>query len=157
MYYLAHRFDEAVARFRKVLEQDPGTPVAHYSLGMAYEQKSQFTEAAAEILKSSTLGADPVAWMYNLGHTYGSWGKREQAARVLGDLMKLASERYVNPYYLGIVHLGMGEIDRTFEWFEKAYQERSEELLFLKVDPRLDRIRPDARYKSLVRRLGLPL
>jgi hypothetical protein len=75
---------------------------------------------------------------------------------MIDKLRELSSERYVDAYYTGMIHVGLGEIDRAFDWFDKAYQDRSEELLFMKVDPRLDRIRPDLRYKSLLRRIGLP-
>jgi hypothetical protein len=55
-----------------------------------------------------------------------------------------------------MIHAGLGEKDKAFEWLEKAYQERSEELLFLKVEPVLDPLRADPRFQSLIRRIGLP-
>jgi TolB-like protein/Flp pilus assembly protein TadD len=156
MYYFARRFDEAIAQYRKILGPDPGLATAHYSLGMVYEQTGMFEEAAGEFLKASTLGADPPAWLYNLAHVYAVSGKRDQARSTLEKLLGLAPQRYVDGYHVGLIHLGLGETDRAFEWFERAYRDRSEELLFLKVDPRMDRVRPDARYKSLIRRIGLP-
>jgi serine/threonine-protein kinase len=54
-----------------------------------------------------------------------------------------------------VIHAALGEKDQAFEWFEKAFQARSEELLFLKVDPKMDSLRSDARYANLLRRLKL--
>ena len=73
-YYFARRFDEAIAQYRKILELDPRSATAHYSLGMAYEQTRRFDAAAAEVLKSSTVGAEPPAWLANLAHADGGWG-----------------------------------------------------------------------------------
>jgi hypothetical protein len=52
------------------------------------------------------------------------------------------------------VYAGLAEIDRTFEWLEMAYEERSEWLTWIKVDPKLDSIRSDARFLDLMRRVG---
>jgi hypothetical protein len=58
---------------------------------------------------------------------------------------------------MGLIYVGLGDKDRAFEWFEKAYQEKTEELLMLKVEPQLDPVRSDPRFRDLVRRLGLPM
>ena len=69
--------------------------------------------------------------------------------------MDLMRQRYLDPYYVGLIYVGLAETAKAFEWFEKAYQVRSEELLFLKVDPRLDSLRSDARFVELLRRVRL--
>ena len=63
----------------------------------------------------------------------------------------------MDAYYFAIIYAGLGDTAKAFERLEKAFQDRSEELLFVKADPRLDGIRSDVRYTKLVRRLGLPL
>jgi serine/threonine-protein kinase len=155
-YFMARRNNEAIARYRKILELDPGAAIARYSLGMALEQKGMFEEAAAEFLKASQLDGDSPAPLSFLAHVYALSGKTGKARGILDNLLFPGPGRYVNAYLVALVYLGLGESNYAFDWFEKAYKERSEELLFLKVDPRLDGIRVDPRYKSLVRRIGLP-
>lgn len=58
---------------------------------------------------------------------------------------------------MATIYIGLGDTDRAFEWLERALEDRSETLLFLKVEPRFDPLRADPRFKSLVHRLGLPL
>jgi hypothetical protein len=70
-------------------------------------------------------------------------------------LKRSAEQRHVDPYHIGLIHGALGEKGQAFEWFEKALQIRSEELLFLKVDPKMDSLRSDARYTELLRRLKL--
>ena len=50
----------------------------------------------------------------------------------------------------------VGRRDESFEWLEKAYQERRQRLGYLKVDPVYDSIRGDPRYLDLLRLIGLP-
>jgi len=159
MHYLARRTDEAIALSRKSLELDPESGVTHYSLGLAYEQKGLFKEAIAEFLKAQP-GAYPWAYPQELlaflGHAYAASGKTGQANRALSELRELSRRSHVDPFFFGIIYAGLRQADKAFEWFDKAYQDRSEELLMLKVDPRFDSVRSDPRFSSLVRRIGLP-
>jgi hypothetical protein len=49
----------------------------------------------------------------------------------------------------------LGETDQAFEWLDKAYQEHSFWLPFLKVHPHLDPLRADPRFDVLLARVGL--
>jgi hypothetical protein len=55
-----------------------------------------------------------------------------------------------------VVHVGLGANDKAFEYLERAYEERSGSLIYLKVEPILDPLRSDPRFQDLVRRVGLP-
>jgi hypothetical protein len=61
----------------------------------------------------------------------------------------------VSPWGIGAVHASLGDVDEAYRWLEVAVQEKASGLLLLRVHPRLDRIRSDARYWLLVRRAGL--
>ena len=158
LYHLGRRTDEAIARCRKILELDPNTPVAHYTLAQAYEQKKMFTQAIAEYQRARTLdpNCDQDTCLASLAHTYAVSGDKRQALDALAQFMSLSRKAYIDPFYVGLVYAGLGDKDRAFEWFEKSFQARSEELLFIKVEPRLDSLHSDGRFKSLVRRIGLP-
>jgi hypothetical protein len=53
------------------------------------------------------------------------------------------------------VYIGLEDKEQAFVWLEKAYQERSNYLAYLKVFPILDPLRSDPRYADLIRRVGL--
>jgi hypothetical protein len=73
---------------------------------------------------------------------------------VLDELKR--SKRYVSPYHIAIIHVGLEENDQAFQWLDKAYQDGGPWLLYLQVDPRLDRLRSGSRYTGLLQRLRLP-
>lgn len=75
---------------------------------------------------------------------------------MLRDLEGLASRAYVDPYYVAIVHAGLADLDQTFVWLEKAYEERSFWLIYLNVEPKFDRLSSDPRFATLQRRLNIP-
>ncbi|MCI0392270.1 MAG: protein kinase [Acidobacteria bacterium] len=154
-HYLARRNDEAIAQLQKMIRMDPNFVVAHYTLGLAYEQKEMFEHAISEFNQAQRL--DPEGWAPPafLARTYALWGKRDEAQRRLEELKRIAEEKHVDPYNIGVIHASLGEIDQAFAWLDKAYRIKSEELLMIKVDPRLENLRSDPRFNDLVRRLNL--
>jgi hypothetical protein len=66
-------------------------------------------------------------------------------------------EQYVSPFYVALVLTGLRESEKALDWLDKGYQDRSNPLIFLKVDPELDPLRSDPRFQDLQRRIGLPL
>ena len=88
--------------------------------------------------------------------TYGLLGKRSEAEVVLGQLRELSRRKYVSSYLPAKVYAALGEKDKAFAALDRAMEERSDWLGFVKVDPCLDPLRTDARFQQLLRGLRLP-
>ncbi len=153
-FLYSRQYDRAIAQLQETLDLDPDFWPAHLFLGWAYEQKGLFTEAIAILRNASTLDGNPRT-LASLGHAYAVAGQKGLAQKVLRDLIELSNVGYVSPYYIAGIHLGLREKDLTFTWLEKAYEDRSEWLVWLKVDPRFDSLRQDPRLADLLRRVGL--
>lgn len=153
--YWSRRYDEAIVEFRRTLELDLSFALAHVLLGQAYAQKGMFDEAIAELSTAEELDNTPRARAI-LGYTLAVAGRRDEAARILSELQDLESQKYVAPYFRVLIYTALGEREQALEWLEKAYEERSEWLVWLKVDPKLDSLRSDPRFADLVQRVGLP-
>jgi TolB-like protein/tetratricopeptide (TPR) repeat protein len=153
LYHL-RRFDEAAAASRRVLRVQPDFAVAHWNLGLALTQLGSFDEAIAELQKAVQLGNGNPVFLATLGHTYGVAGRRGDALRVLGELSALAEQRYVSPAEFVFVHVGLGQKEEAFEALGRAYAQRSDMFVNLRVDPRLDPLRSDPRFQDLLRRMG---
>jgi hypothetical protein len=69
--------------------------------------------------------------------------------------MNASNVRYVAPSWMAIVNLALGDKNQAFFWLDKSYQDRSEHMLYLKVEPLMDPIRDDPRFAALVKRVGL--
>ncbi|MGH9855010.1 MAG: TPR end-of-group domain-containing protein, partial [Blastocatellia bacterium] len=152
------QYEPAAKQLLKTIELDPNYVTARLYLGFVYEQQKGMNEAAiAEFGKAVALsgaGRRPVMEAA-LGHAYAAAGKRAEAQRALDGLKVAAERRYISPYSIAIIYSGLGDKEQAFTWLNRAYQERDNWLIYLKVEPRLDPLRSDARFSDLLRQIGL--
>jgi len=154
--YLARRFDEAIEQCRKTLELDPSFTPVHGTLAEVYSAKGMYREALAEYEEYSALsGGSPRSTAF-VGYAHARLGQRSQAFRVLEQLRAASKQKYVPALSFAIVYVGLGEKEQAFLWLEKAYDERTNSLAYLKVQATWDPLRSDPRFADLVRRIGLP-
>lgn len=155
LLYYTRRYDRAMEHFRKMLEMEPDFYATHSNLGGVYEQKGMYGEAIAEFEKALALD-DSLPTRAWLGHAYALAGKTAAAHEVIEDLKGRPQSHYVSSYDIAMIYVGLGDVGQAFAWLEKAYEDRSDSLLWLKIDPRLDSIRGDPRLTELMERVGLP-
>ena len=156
-FYYTRRFEEAAAASRKVLEMDGTFALGHFWLGVARAAKGAYDEAIAEYESFAASMGGSTRALALVGNARARAGNREAAHGILGELRTLAARRHVPAYHFALVHIGLGERDFAFEWLERAYVERSDQLAYLAVEPLFDPLRADPRLDALVRRLDLPL
>jgi len=152
--YFSGHYDEALKELAEVLQVDPTLSTAHWGVGLTYEQKGMEKEAIAALLKA-TSASKSLNLQASLGHAYAQFGKREQARQILEMLKERSRQGYVPSYYFVLVYAALGEKDLAFESLERAYQERSTVLAYLRLDPRLASLRSDPRFGNLLARLGV--
>jgi len=148
-YLYGRQYDLAIKHFRKTLEMDPNYGLTHWYLGLCYEQKAMYPEAAAELGKAEELLKGNMILHGDLGHLYAVSGKRNEAQKILDELQKSSKQQYDWPYQIALIYVGLGEKDRALEWLQKAYEARSDWLIYLKVEPRLDSLHSDPRFERV--------
>ena len=154
--YYARRYDAALEQYAKLLAIDPTFARVHFDIGLTHVQLGHFTRAIEEIRKGIDLLEYNPGLLATLGYAYARAGDRPEAERILAELQALSKRQYVSPYSTALVHLGLGDIDATFDWLEQSLALREDALVSLRVNPRLDPVRADPRFGSLLARIGLP-
>ena len=155
--YQSRNYDQAIDQFQKTLELDPNFPPPHTYLPAAYEQKGMFEEAIAGFQRAITVtnGTDNTLTVAGLAHAYAASGRKTEARKLLAKLQKQSERSYVPAHDVALVYTGLQEKENAFKWLNKAYEERSFNLAYLKMEPRFDPLRSDPRFADLLRRIGL--
>jgi tetratricopeptide (TPR) repeat protein len=155
VHYYARRYDQANEQLQKMQELDPNFWPAHWFLGWSYLAQRRYEEAIGEFEQAKALSGESTGMKIELAHAYAVSGRRGEAQKIVGELMERSKQSYVSPYGIATIYVGLGEKDQAFIWLQKAYQERTWDLVYLKVDPKLDSLRADPRLTDLLRQLGL--
>ena len=153
--YYARQYAAAIDQCQKALTMDSGFVPAHVALGRAYQQKGMLPEAIAEFRKALDVSQGDTNELAGLGEGYAVSHQETEARKILAELKDRSQQTYVQPMWIAVIHLGLGEKDQAFDWIEKAYEDRSAWLVYLKVDPLFDSLRSDPRFVDLLRRVGL--
>jgi TolB-like protein/Tfp pilus assembly protein PilF len=153
--YFARQYDEAVKQYSRTLEMDAEFVPAHFFLGLAYAQQSKYEKALAELQLASKLFGRSTLFMQAQAYTLGLSGRRYEAETILNGLETVAEKEYVSPYFTAVAYAGLGDMDRVFEWLDRACEQRDIWMVFLKVDPIWDDLRPEPMFAALLKRVGL--
>ncbi len=154
--YMARQYDQAIEQLRNTIEMDPNFALSHLVLGQAYEQKKSYDQAVAEFQKAASISHDSVPAIPALGHAYAIAGRKPETQNALDQLLEKSKKQYVSPFYVAIVYAGLNDNEQALDWLEKAYEDRSNGIVFLKVDPQRDALRSNPRFQNLLKRLALP-
>ena len=149
-------YDAAIEKLNVSLAMNPNFGLAHLWLGRVYQEKKMFKESIAEYKIGLQMTMQwPVAFAA-LGNVYGLSGDKKEAKNILDTLNLLSARRFVTSYGVALVYAALNEKDEAFQWLNKAYDERSHWLVWLRTDPRWINIRSDKRFAALVNKVGLP-
>jgi TolB-like protein/Tfp pilus assembly protein PilF len=151
----ARRYDEAIAQYRRVLVRDPNFSYAHLALGRAYGAKGMYAEAIAEARTSIELNNGSAAKGF-LGLWLAKSGKRDETVKLLADLKQESTRNYVQGITLALIYIALGDKEEALNHLEKNMSSRAETASSYAVNPELDELRSEPRFKEMLKRMNLP-
>jgi serine/threonine protein kinase/tetratricopeptide (TPR) repeat protein len=154
-YCLKREWTRAIEQCRNALELDPQYLTAHTFLGHCYVHIGRYDDAIRAMETQAQLAGRSSFALGNLGWVYALTGRAKEASKRIGELQERAQKTYVPPWSFAIIYLGLAEMDRAFDWFEKAIDERDPLMLHFHVHPNYDPLRTHARYSALLREMNL--
>ncbi|HKZ79701.1 MAG TPA: tetratricopeptide repeat protein [Pyrinomonadaceae bacterium] len=153
VYMYARQLDGALEQARKTSDLDPAFVIGKSWLCFALNAKGMYAESLA--VSEKTLQTDFLL-LPQVSYAYAKMGRRQQAKEIINRWKEIERSEYVLNYWIAVVYAALGEKDAAFAELEKAYQARDFFFHRLKVDPFMDPLRDDPRYKEMLKRLNLP-
>jgi serine/threonine protein kinase/tetratricopeptide (TPR) repeat protein len=154
--YFARRFDEAISSLLKSVERDPASVYNTMWLGVVSAEGGQYEEGVKYLERASQVNEEYAFPFSHLGWAYAQMGEREKALDLIARLESLAARAYVPPTAIILIYIALGEIDKAFDHFEEAFRVRDAFLVWTKVAPSIDPVRPDPRFQALIEKMGFP-
>lgn len=153
--FWARRYEEAVEELERLLADDPVHSSAHYFLGRCYAEQGRFRKALEALEEAHRLSPRNVNVSGALGYLHARSGRRSEARRHLRELEHLSRRGYPLATHIASIHTAWGDFDSALRWLQTAYETREGPLVWLRVDPRFDPLRSEARFKALLRGMKL--
>jgi len=153
--YMARKYDQAIQQLQATIEMDPSFALPHIVLGQSLAEKGMYAQATTELQKASSLSRNSAPSLAALARVQAISGHSAEARAALEQLQKQAHQQYVSPFYIAQVYSGLGDSNKAASYLEQAFNDRSNSMIFLRVDPEFDSVRSNPRFQKLLQRLQL--
>jgi serine/threonine-protein kinase len=153
--YYARRYEEAIARYRRTLELDPGYRWARFNIGRTLQEMGRHDEAirtfeGAHRDAGMSLEVSPM-----LAYAWAAAGQRARTEAMMPGILEWWRAGHVSPYSVANIYVALGDHDQAITWLERALEDRDRMMVSLGIHPRLDPLRGDPRFASLLERMNL--
>ncbi len=155
LFYLARYYDRAVEELTKAVELDPHHSLATFYLGLAHLECGRYEEALVLVMRAAEMNMNAGFFVQGIAYVHASAGRQDLARGILAKVDEIRTKTYTSPVYQAFINCRLGDTDRAFEWFDKAFEDGDHWLEFIKVWPGVDPVRTDARYAALIEKLKL--
>jgi tetratricopeptide (TPR) repeat protein len=153
-YCLKREWNRAIEQCRNALELDPQCWV-YMLLGSCYFHIGKHDDAIRAMeTQAQVLGRSSFA-LGSLGWAYASTGRTGEALKLLEELQERAEKQYTPSWSFAVIYQGLGEMDKAFDWFERAVDEHEPLMLHIDVHPNYDPLHTHPRYPALLRKMNL--
>jgi adenylate cyclase len=155
-YGLLRDYPRLIEASKRALLLDPNDWWQHYELGVGYEGVGKAQQAIPEYQNAIEFAGDSQVASIAMAHAYAALGKKAEAEKILRNLERESKRSATLPYAMATIYAGLGENDKAFEFLEKAYAQKSLDIISsLKSAFLLDNLRLDPRFEDMLRRIGL--
>jgi len=152
--YFSRRYKEAISHFAQSVEAEPSFDLGYVYLGRAYVHSGKTDQGIAALRQAVALSGGRPVTIGALSHCLAVVGQTAEAIQLVDDLIERAKSRYVSPYYIARIFAGLGDRKKAMQWLECAFEDRSNQLVVLMLDPAWDGFRDSSQLIDLARRVG---
>ena len=157
--YLLHatrQFEPAVEQFHRAVDLDPTYWLPYWFLSITYALTGRLDNAVAVAEKARELSGGHALTVGLLGRCYGLTGRTADARQLLEELEVRCRSSYVPPSSIGMIHRGLGNMEKGLEWFARAVEGHDPNVVVsLKTEPSYDDFRSHPAYQTLLRKMNL--
>ena len=155
-YYYARRYGESLETMKQAIDLNPHAAIAELYISLPLIMHRKYEEVYDRIQRAITeIGRDHSELLGALGVVEVFRGNHDSALNILEEFQKMSETGRVSCMFGCMLCTVLDKIDEAFIWLEKGLKSHDHLLIFLQVEPLLDRLRSDERYRDYLYRIGL--
>jgi TolB-like protein/Tfp pilus assembly protein PilF len=151
----ARAYDRAVHELKSILALDPSFQFARLELARLLELMGEPDAVEIELAAREKLGTSPSV-IAEAREALRAGGAQQARRLLLKHYLRASERQFVSPWIIAECYLRLDDFEAALVWLDRAYAERSRDLVHLRVNPVVDPLRSDPRYTRLVERIGIP-
>ena len=145
--YYRGDYENAMVHYREAMAKDPHSPVPYWGLGKTLSLQGKYGEAVKVMRQFKPAnGFEPPLLTAEIGYALGREGRTTEAQQEIATLREESKSAFVDPYFVSLIYLGMGDEQLTLQWLNRAYVVRSPFLISISTEPK---------WKAIIERPGL--
>jgi TolB-like protein/Tfp pilus assembly protein PilF len=152
--FAARDTEGAIQFAREAIIIDPEFWIGHFQLAQALVELQDYGRALESLTQASRFSGGNSKTLSLRGYLLGRTTESAEALDILRTLETVSRDRYIPPYAMALIHIGLGHSDAAFEWLLRAFDAHDVHLAFLTIDPKWDPMRNETRFNDLVKRCG---
>jgi tetratricopeptide (TPR) repeat protein len=154
LYIYAGKKDLALEQAKKITALEQNHLTAKIWLARAYVANEMFAEAE-RLMKDLMVSESNQSLHWVLGYVYAKTGRVREAEGVIAKLNELSKKQHVDRYIIASLYAALGDKDKAFPELEKSLEDRDWGIQRIRMDPYINPLRDDPRYKDIIRRMGM--
>lgn len=152
--FMARDVDLAIRYAREAIVIDPEFWIGHFQLAQAYVELQDYDRALEALTNAGRFSGGNSKALSLRGYLLAKCSNSAAALDTLSTFEAAARDRYVPPYAMALIELGLGRGDSALEWLDRAYDVHDVHLVYLPTDPKWDPMRNESRFNDLIKRCG---
>ena len=149
-HYMARSYADALTQAEQVVRMEPGFHWGYFFAGWALERLGRGSEAVTALKDAVRSSSNNPVMLAGLGHALAANQDQKEALKIARQLERLRGDKGLFAYEIGVIHATLDDDEKAYGWLTRAVQERSGWIAYLRVDPRLDRLHDDPRFRNLL-------
>jgi TolB-like protein/class 3 adenylate cyclase/Tfp pilus assembly protein PilF len=155
IYIYAKQYTKADEQLQQALKVHPNHSLILHNIGELYIAQGRYAEAI-EPLNQSAIMSVSAHYEAMLGYAYARANQKEDAMKILNNLMNRSDSILVSGFNLAAVYVALGEKGKALIQLEKGVERHDVWMKELKAWPWFDSLQNEPRYKNIMRRMNFP-
>jgi tetratricopeptide (TPR) repeat protein len=157
IYFHYKQYERSIAAHAQMLANPSPYSFGYMTYSWALRLNGDYAEAIAQAQKAIELTPTNPMYQTALAAAYAAAGKRAEAEKELDEILRISAEKYVSPYLLATIYMGLENRDKAFEQLKKATEIHDTWTHWIAVDPQFEALHDDPRYDEIMRLIKHPL